>query len=140
MFVTDCLVDTATFTPESTKHEAVPKGKVGICQLRAVAGLCNAAEFDAASAKLPLYERVIYGDATDQAILRLSESLGPVSDLRHMWKKTYELAFNSKNKFMIRTFSPAGPGGLDLVLSSAEAQEFKQADVYVLVQTWAVAS
>ena len=129
MFVTDCLVGTATFTPESAK------GQAGTLQLRAVAGLCNAAEFDAASAKLPLHERIIFGDATDQAILRLSESLGPVSDLRHLWKKTYELAFSSKNKFMIRTFSLADPEGLDLALSPAETQEFKQADVYVLMQT-----
>jgi sodium/potassium-transporting ATPase subunit alpha len=135
MFVTDCLVGTATFTPESANHEADLKGKAGTLQLRAIAGLCNAAEFDAASAKLPLHERIIFGDATDQAILRLSESLGPVSDLRHLWKKTYELAFSSKNKFMIRTFSLAEPEGLGLALSPAETQEFKQADVYVLMQT-----
>jgi sodium/potassium-transporting ATPase subunit alpha len=128
MFVTDCLVGTATFTPESAK------GQAGTLQLRAVAGLCNAAEFDAASAKLPLHERIIFGDATDQAILRLSESLGPVSDLRHLWKKTYELAFSSKNKFMIRTFSLAEPEGLDLALSPAETQEFKQADVLLTIK------
>ena len=51
-----------------------------------------------------------------------------------MWKKTYELAFNSKNKFMIKTFSLAEPEGLDLALSPAEAKEFKQ-DVYVMMQT-----
>jgi sodium/potassium-transporting ATPase subunit alpha len=135
MFVTDCLVDTTTFIVESARHEkSLKEEEAGTLQLRAVAGLCNAAEFDAASAKLPLHERSIYGDATDQAILRLSESLGPVADLRQMWKKTYELAFNSKNKFMIKTFSLAEPEGLDLALSPAEAKEFKQ-DVYVMMQT-----
>ncbi|OXV12000.1 hypothetical protein Egran_00239 [Elaphomyces granulatus] len=135
MFVTDCLVDTATFTPESARHETVIEGKAaGTRQLRAVTGLCNAAEFDATSAKLPLHERIIYGDATDQAILRLSETLGSVVDLRHMWKKTYELAFNSKNKFMIRTFSLAEPEGLDFALSPAEAKEFKQADVLLTIK------
>ena len=135
MCVSDCLVDTATFTPELARHETALKGKAaGTRQLRAVAGLCNAAEFSSASANFPLDERVIYGDATDQAILRLSESLGSVSDLRHTWKKTYELAFSSKNKFMIRTFSLVGPEGLNLALSPAETQGFKQADVYVLMQ------
>ncbi|OXV11847.1 hypothetical protein Egran_00391 [Elaphomyces granulatus] len=134
MFVTDCLVDTATFIVESARREkSLKEEAAGTLQLRAVAGLCNAAEFDAASAKLSLHERSIYGDATDQAILRLSESLGPVADLRQMWKKTYELAFNSKNKFMIRTFSLAEPEGLDLALSPAEAKEFKQ-DVLLTIK------
>jgi sodium/potassium-transporting ATPase subunit alpha len=51
-----------------------------------------------------------------------------------LWKKTYELAFSSKNKFMIRTFSLAEPEGLDLALSPAETQEFKQADVLLTIK------
>ncbi|KAL1980779.1 hypothetical protein VTN96DRAFT_3549 [Rasamsonia emersonii] len=129
MFVTDCAISTATFTPESARDEMVVKGKAsGTHQLRTMAGLCNAAEFDAASTQLPLHERPIYGDATDQAILRFSEGLGPVSDLRRLWKKTYELAFNSKNKFMIRTFSVVDSNGLGLALSAAEAVQFKPED------------
>lgn len=96
----------------------VKKGKAsGTHQLRAMAGLCNAAEFDAATMELPIYERTVYGDATDQAILKFSEHLGPVSELRQLWKKTYELAFNSKNKFMIRTFSLATTKGVGLEVS-----------------------
>jgi sodium/potassium-transporting ATPase subunit alpha len=129
MFVTDCTIHTAMFTPESARDEMVVKGKAsGVHQMRATSGLCNAAEFDATSIHLPLHERPIYGDATDQAVLRFSEGLGPVSDLRRMWKKTYELAFNSKNKFMVRTFTLAESNGLDLALSAAEAVHFGQED------------
>lgn len=76
-----------------------------IGQLRDVAGLCNASEFDASSVHLPLDERKINGDATDQAVLRLSELLGPAAEFRRMWRKRFDRAFNSKNKFMIRVFS-----------------------------------
>lgn len=107
----------------------VAEEETGICQLRAVAGLCNSSEFDAASMKLPLLERTIFGDATDQAILRFSESLGPVSELHRLWKKTYELAFNSKNKFMIRTYLSVIPQGLDIALSPAERENFGSADM-----------
>lgn len=78
-----------------------------IDQLRILAGLCNAGEFDAATMHLPLHERKIQGDATDQAVLRLSESLGSVNKLRKQWKKVFEIAFNSKNKFMVRLMTPA---------------------------------
>lgn len=78
--------------------------------------------------KLPLHERKINGDATDQAILRFSESLGPVSELRQMWKKTFELAFNSKNKYMVRTLELVQEKGLELALPSMEASSFRPQD------------
>lgn len=93
-------------------------------QLRVVAGLCNAGHFDVASAHLPLNERKIHGDATDQATLRFSESLGSVSELQRMWKKNFELAFNSNNKFMIRVLGLAQQEGLNVALPAQEAQEF----------------
>lgn len=97
-------------------------------QLRALAGLCNSGEFDASTNGLPLHERKINGDATDQAILRLSESLGPVTELRDYWKKTFELAFNSKNKYMIRTLSLVRGEGLQVALSPSEAASFQESD------------
>lgn len=106
----------------------VLKGKASaIHQLRAVAGLCNAAEFDATTMNLPIHERKVIGDATDQAILRFSEGLGPVSELRSMWKKTYDLVFNSKNKFMVRTFSLVG-GEFGHAMSPAELTKFGRDD------------
>ena len=97
-----------------------------IDQIRAVAGICNAGQFDAASVHLPLNDRKINGDATDQAILRLSEYIGPVSELRQMWTTKFELAFNSKNKFMITVLSLAERQGLNAALSAQEAQAFNQ--------------
>jgi magnesium-transporting ATPase (P-type) len=127
MFVTDCAISTSVFnSPMTARDETVLKGKsTGVHQLRALSGLCNVAEFDAAAENLPLNERPIFGDATDQAILRFSELLGPVSELRRLWKKTWELAFNSRNKFMIRTFTVAESKGFGLALSPAEAMQFK---------------
>lgn len=52
-----------------------------ISQLRAVAAICNAGEFEATTLNRPLKERTIHGDATDQAVLRFSESLGPTNDM-----------------------------------------------------------
>ena len=135
MFVTDCAISTSTFSPESARDRMVMDGKAsGVHQLRAVAALCNAAEFDASSLTLPLAERRIYGDATDQAVLRFSESLGPVSELRQMWKMTYELPFNSKNKFMIRTFNVAQANGYGVAFSAGEAVQFRQSDSLLTIK------
>jgi sodium/potassium-transporting ATPase subunit alpha len=100
-----------------------------LSQLRAVAGLCNAGSFDAATMRLPLHERVIHGDATDQAILRFSEGLGEVAELRRCWKVKYELAFNSKNKYMIKAFCLTHPDGLSLALPSDIGSIFAPGDV-----------
>ncbi|ORY10679.1 hypothetical protein BCR34DRAFT_625171 [Clohesyomyces aquaticus] len=56
--------------------------------------------------RIPLRDRNINGGATDQAVLRLSESLGSVAKLRQDWKKVYEIGFSSKNKFMVRIMTP----------------------------------
>jgi sodium/potassium-transporting ATPase subunit alpha len=134
MFVTDCGISTTTFAPKSARDDMVAKSKAsGVHQLRAMTGLCNAGQFNAASMKLPLHQRQIYGDATDQAILRLSESLGSVAELRQMWKKTFELAFNSKNKFMIGVFSLAEPNGLEVAVSAAEESQWKQEKMSVSI-------
>jgi len=113
---------------EMMKHRNEAKGSNAINQLRAVSGLCNSGEFDAATIHLPLHERKINGDATDQAVLRLSETLGESQELKKLWKKTFELAFNSKNKYMIRTFNLAEEEGLNVVLSTEEAATFHPQD------------
>jgi sodium/potassium-transporting ATPase subunit alpha len=120
-------------TPETARDEMMQrrsdeKGNA-VSQLRAVAGLCNSAEFDATTNGLPLHERKINGDATDQAVLRLSESLGSVSEMKNYWRKSFELAFNSKNKYMIRTLALVEDAGLALALSSTEAATFQREDM-----------
>lgn len=127
MFVSNCAVGVKRMTLDSIHEEmAKPSLSNSIHQLRAVAGICNAGQFDAASAHLPLNDRKINGDATDQAILRLAEHIGPVSELRQMWTRKFELAFNSKNKFMITVLSFAEQQGLSVALSAQEAQAFNQ--------------
>ena len=124
-------------TPEEARDEVTKRriegtGINAVSQLRTVAGLCNSGAFDVSTDHLPLHERRINGDATDQAVLRLSESFGPVSEIRQLWKMTFELAFNSKNKYMIRTFALVEPQGLEVALPSTEAATFRPEDTYVL--------
>lgn len=136
MYVTECSIGMHNMTPETARDEMMQYGvhttearsSNAVSQLRAIAGLCNSGEFDASTNQLPLHERKINGDATDQAILRLSESLGSVSELRRMWKKSFELAFNSKNKYMIRTMQLVEDEGLGLALPASEAANFQPED------------
>ena len=126
MYASECSAGTKMLSPESARDEVIrlQGPSSAIEQLRAVAGLCNAGEFDAASVHLPLDERKINGDATDQAVLRFSELLGSVAELRRMWKKRFDLAFNSKNKFMIRVFSLVEPEGLQVALPTSDVSRF----------------
>ena len=101
-------------------------GNNAIKQLRAVAAICNAGEFDVTTINRPLADRTIIGDATDQAVLRLSESLGSVSETRNKWRKRFDLSFNSKNKFMIRVNSLVDSKGLADALPVSEASAFDQ--------------
>lgn len=136
MTVTECTIGNHTLSvdeaedeqAESTDPELAGIVTSAVGQVRALAGLCNAAEFDAATMQQPLENRRIYGDATDQAILRFSERLGPVHHLRQCWQKTYELPFNSKNKFMIRTFSLFKRDCLNDTLPEAESDAFQPGD------------
>lgn len=132
MYVTNCAIGTAEMTPEMARDDMslqfhTKSGKNSVQQLRGIAGLCNSGEFDATTNDKPLHERRIIGDATDQAVLRFSESLGPVSELKEMWKKDFELAFNSKNKFMIRLVSLVEEKGRN-ILPAAEASSFSMDD------------
>ena len=98
-------------------------------QLRTIAALCNDGHFDAATMNLPIPERIVHGDATDQAILRFTESLGDVADVRRCWRVKYELAFNSKNKYMIKAFGMAHPDGPALALPNGIAAAFEMGDM-----------
>jgi sodium/potassium-transporting ATPase subunit alpha len=111
MFVTDCFSGGEEYPSEQAKermtHGANPTDlpNESISLVRTVGGLCNAAEFDATTLDRPLHATKIFGDPTDQAILRHSQFLGPVHELRAQWKKCFEIPFNSKNKFMVRVMA-----------------------------------
>lgn len=119
MVVTDIYAGGEEYSPEAARDlmavirsenniAALSKKREDVMEdLRTLSSLCNAGEFDAATMHLPISERKVNGDATDQAILRLSESLGSVAELRQTYKKVFEIAFNSKNKFMVRMMAPA---------------------------------
>ena len=136
MTVTDCLTGIRQQTTEATRDLVAHQvGSISgglsspIDQLRTIAGLCNSGEFDPSQGHEPLKDRKIIGDATDQAILRFAESLGPVSDLRKFWRKHFEIAFNSKNKFMLKLFSLAERTGLSVALSAKEVCDWNDGDM-----------
>jgi sodium/potassium-transporting ATPase subunit alpha len=104
MFVqTASILDTEFSTFEA--QAAILKSDDGVReafeQLQLVAGLCNAAQFDATTLGLPVSQRRINGDATDSAILRFAAELGDVNNLASHWKSKFDLPFNSKNKYMV---------------------------------------
>lgn len=135
MTVTECTIGDRKLSTEEALSE-LRKGAAdkrsgvsgALDQLRALAGLCNASEFDMATMDRAVEDRGIFGDATDQAILRFSEKMGSVQDMRQSWQKTYELAFNSKNKFMIRTFSMFRREHLPATLTEEEGRSFGDGD------------
>jgi sodium/potassium-transporting ATPase subunit alpha len=137
MTLTDCTIGSENLTTAAAKERldslraenSSASGNL-ISQLGALAALCNAAELDAANTDIPLAKRKIFGDATDSAVLRFSEGLvdGNVAYFRACWQRMFELAFNSKNKFMIRCFSLTRPEALGHTLSRDEAERFTKSD------------
>lgn len=127
MFVTDWAIGNKVYGASSMKDKdcgKVDDKRSAIQQLRAISGLCNAAEFDAASSHQPLAERRIFGDATDQAILRFSERFGSVTAIRQEWKSVFELGFDSKRKFMIKAATSANASNIGTGISSLESANF----------------
>jgi sodium/potassium-transporting ATPase subunit alpha len=100
MFVTDFCIG---YDKHTIPYQGSPTP--AMLEVHAVAGLCNAGEFDATTLHLPLELQKINGDATDQSILRFAQSMGSVAALRENWKKLYEVPFNSKNKFMLSLYT-----------------------------------
>lgn len=139
MTVTECLIggQVNMSVGESSKSSSSSSSSdsSAVHQLRALATLCNGAELDNSEGMrdLPITQRPVFGDATDTAILRFAEILEKdiTPFLRSCWTRTYELAFNSKNKFMIRTFSSSRAEGIPQVLSQEEASSFGDDYLYV---------
>ncbi|KAJ1299935.1 hypothetical protein OPQ81_005376 [Rhizoctonia solani] len=141
MEVKDCYIGLEKMTADAARDMLVAERNTAgrfagnaIDQLRTIAGLCNAAEFDAQTRRLPLAERMIHGDATDSAILRFAESLGPVSELKRCWQTKFELAFNSKNKFMIRVMGLTHPDGLQDAVPLDTGSLFEPGDMLLTIK------
>jgi sodium/potassium-transporting ATPase subunit alpha len=114
MRVTDCLVgkeptsvrEAAQLSSQSQPSDKAAPEDSTMGKLALLAGLCNEAEFDPTTIHLPLSDRKINGNATDQAVLRFAESVSPIAGMKKRWRTDFRLAFNSKNKFMINIASP----------------------------------
>jgi sodium/potassium-transporting ATPase subunit alpha len=72
-----------------------------IARLHAAATMCCGATFMETAIELPVADRKIKGDATDAAILRFVEIIGATKPIRSAHTMIFEIAFNSKNKWML---------------------------------------
>ncbi|KAK2590061.1 hypothetical protein QQS21_012260 [Conoideocrella luteorostrata] len=142
MAVSDCSIGSNNLTLDElhgkTSSASTEKAEVAqtFGQLASLSALCNGAEMDAAQADIPIEKRNIFGDATDTAVLRFSEIVaqGNVNYFRSCWQKIFELAFNSKNKFMIRCFTIARHEALERTLTNQDAKDFKDSDVLLTIK------
>ena len=73
-------------------------------QLHLASYLCNNATFDSTTMEKPIQERLVNGDATDAAILRFAAELGPAEQELPHFTRTFEIPFNSKNKWMMTMY------------------------------------
>ncbi|KAJ9662629.1 hypothetical protein H2198_001301 [Neophaeococcomyces mojaviensis] len=126
MTVTNVLLGSTQFTIDEAKrdYDNGKPNKTAIEQLRIVAAVNNAGDFDPTTKDFPLAQRKIIADATDAAVLRFSETMAPVSAARSLWRKRFDLAFNSKNKFALRVVSANDAVAVSSTLSKNEATNF----------------
>lgn len=126
MTVTDVLVGLTEKTTDQARreHDNNRQSRVSLDQLRVVAAINNAGEFDPTTMQLPVMERKVMADATDAAVLRFSESIVPVPESRSLWRTRFDLAFNSKNKFALRVHSVNDVLAVKATLSDNEGAEF----------------
>ncbi|GAN08898.1 Na/K ATPase alpha 1 subunit [Mucor ambiguus] len=73
-------------------------------QLHLASYLCNNAAFDSTTMDQPIQERLVNGDATDSAILRFAAELGDAEKELSQFSRTFEIPFNSKNKWMLTMY------------------------------------
>lgn len=103
-----------------------------LVQLQTSTAICNAASFDPTTVDLDVADRTVIGDATDQACLKFSEQLGSVQYSRELWDKQFDLAFNSKNKFMLRLFSASSSMSFGATVAPNEAMTHEKAWLLVI--------
>ncbi|KAH6880671.1 hypothetical protein B0T10DRAFT_581214 [Thelonectria olida] len=91
-------------------HEASQPNKAAVAMQRA-AILCNNASFDPTTIHLPIHERTIQGNATDAAVFRFAASSATGDGLKKTNTRVFEVAFNSKNKWMLVLLKSDDQGG-----------------------------
>lgn len=146
MVATDCLVGFNAMAVDEAAQQLIKtpgtdsarsgSKSAGLAQLQMAAAVNNAGEFDPTTVHLALPERKVIGDATDSAILRMSEKLGgdgSVAAIRASWQTRFDLAFNSKNKFAVRVVSAADKDVATSAMSVNEASTFNHEQDMVLL-------
>jgi sodium/potassium-transporting ATPase subunit alpha len=81
--------------------------------------LCNKAVFDQETEDLPLAQKEIIGDASDTALLLLSEEFMKTSTVRESYPKVAEIPFNSKNKWALNIHADAKTDNALLIMKGA---------------------
>lgn len=109
-----CLLD-HIFDSTDDFHKAHVKGEMVAAtgSLIRAGVLCNDAFFEPTEMHLPVSERAIQGSSTDSAIFRFAAG-GPDSDnLKKTMPATFQIPFNSKNKWMLSLFESGGTASSD---------------------------
>ncbi|KAF7984332.1 hypothetical protein HWV62_15333 [Athelia sp. TMB] len=109
-------------------------GSACIKSLAAVAGICNDAVFDVSSGEIPNEDTKVNGDATDTGLLKFSNAICSVTELRSQWREAGKVAFNSKNKFAIKLLQATGDVKAAALLPVLPADNFFQSDSLLLVK------
>ncbi|KAK5125068.1 hypothetical protein LTR85_001259 [Meristemomyces frigidus] len=117
MAVTEYLVGKESVA--ALKAPGIYDTQKALQKLATVAAVCNEAEFDASTINLPINDRKVIGDATDSAILRFTESMSPVAEIRSTSRSVFKVASNSKNKFAINVAQPAAEASPLLMIKGA---------------------
>ncbi|KAG0227622.1 hypothetical protein BGW42_002795 [Actinomortierella wolfii] len=116
MHVTNLAFLDSELTPDEAASEIAKKSRgrlplpedeasvMSLRQLQMAAVLCNNAKFDPETMAKPVAERSIIGDATDSALLRFAEQVSDTSDLTSCFERTFEIPFNSRNKWMMAVY------------------------------------
>lgn len=111
MFVTTVGFEDSECTPEECRDKMAqdPTSPTAAAykQLHLASLFCNNSTFDASTLDLPIADRLVNGDATDAAILRLSAELGNTNEVSKEFVRTFEIPFNSKNKWMLTMYQAA---------------------------------
>lgn len=82
-----------------------PQALENFTELHKAMILCNDSVFDAATKDLPMAQREIHGNATDVAVFRFAETARSGAELRDNSPRLFQIAFNSKNKWMLTMHS-----------------------------------
>eukprot|EP00741_Cyanophora_paradoxa_P011220 tig00020554_g10840.t1 len=92
-----------------------------------IAANCNRADYDRGvegNMERPIGERVVIGDASESALLRLADSLEDIEQQRARAPKRFEVPFNSTNKWALSVHKLEGQADMLLMLKGAPERVF----------------